>query len=335
MLEFNDLDWAAELRRTSKQSLEFGKGTNIKFSYGALCVWVREQLLGSKTQVTAMIRLFKFAGQEAFGATGPIGNVQQIDLENELAANMFAEMESLGQVEKCCAMVKQCRGFLSMMQLDEDQPLSRFAEQTVMFNAVEMGNLGDASGVVRTAVMLSNIRNVEARLVERLKPDALGELNEIYMKSPPKETCDKLLAILGEFDTVHLQYLDDVFVNVIRAQFANLIEHTEYTGGSHGTVTQKSIWELMLFTRVPPNHPDYALDIDMCEDEMIGQLYPMMLTGEPSPVPMAVCYLGKCLEMIRGVLQQQTNPGDEPITSATFMAATMSEKVDYFEQLFG
>ena len=67
-----------------------------------------------------------------------------------------------------------------MMQLDGNQTLSRFAEQTVMLGGDDMSHLGDPSGVMRTAVMLSNMRDVEHRLMERLKPDVLDELNEIY-----------------------------------------------------------------------------------------------------------------------------------------------------------
>ena len=67
-----------------------------------------------------------------------------------------------------------------MMQLDGNQTLSRFAEQTVMLGGDEMSYLGDPSGVMRTAVMLSNMRDVESRLMERLRPDVLEDLNVIY-----------------------------------------------------------------------------------------------------------------------------------------------------------
>ena len=63
-----------------------------------------------------------------------------------------------------------------MMQLDGNQTLSRFAEQTVMLSGDNMSHLGDSSGVMRTAVMLSNIRDVEHRLMERLEPDVIDEL---------------------------------------------------------------------------------------------------------------------------------------------------------------
>jgi len=329
MLQFNELAWTAELKRTAKQSLEFGKGTDIKFSFGALCSWLREELLGSKTQVTAMFRMFKFAGEEAFGSTGPIGGIDQEPLENELAAAMFKEMPELPQVTQCLYILKQCRGFLQMMQLDGNQTLSRFAEQTVMLGGDEMSQLGDPSGVMRTAVMLSNMRDVEYRLTERLRPDVLEELNEMYQKNPDKETCDKLLKLLRTFKTESLTYLMDTFVAVMRDQFALLAEHEQYGPGGG---TDKCLLKLMLMCEVPASHPQFSEYIYMCEDEEISQIYPIMDGGE-CVVPMSVKHMGSALRMIRSVHNSQTNPNEEEITSANFAEASVDGKASFWENL--
>merc|ERR1712054_681510 len=85
MLVYDEMLWEVELKRSATQSLEYGKGSDISFNKNALTAWIRENVLGSHAQVSALIRNFKFAGVEMHGYTGPIGGIAQVIMESEMA----------------------------------------------------------------------------------------------------------------------------------------------------------------------------------------------------------------------------------------------------------
>jgi len=131
---------------------------------------------------------------------------------------------------------------------------------------------------------------------------------------------------LRTFKTDSLTYLIETFVAVMRAQFANLAENTEYAAG---VGTEKSLWDLMLMQDVPASHPQFSEYIYMCEDEEISQIYPLMDGGE-CVVPMSVKHMGSALEMIKSVHNSQTNPNEEEVTASNFI-----QKIDFFKRLTG
>ena len=73
-----DITVQAVLRRKAKQSLAFGQGSKMSFDFDALEGWVLQHVLGSHTQITALTRSFRFAG-EKFDQWGPIGGIEQLD----------------------------------------------------------------------------------------------------------------------------------------------------------------------------------------------------------------------------------------------------------------
>ena len=73
----------------------------------------------------------------------------------EVSTQVFSEFTSVGHVRECLERIRQCRGFLQMMEKCEDCPVGQFAEATLGLTAAEMKHLGEASGAVRSAVCIS------------------------------------------------------------------------------------------------------------------------------------------------------------------------------------
>jgi hypothetical protein len=72
--------------------------------------------------------------------------------DSEITSQIFTEFTSLLAVSLCLERVKQCRGFLQMLELDQDHPLGQFAENTLGLDTDEIKELGPASGAVRSSV---------------------------------------------------------------------------------------------------------------------------------------------------------------------------------------
>jgi hypothetical protein len=345
MLDFRPDLWQAELSRAAWQSLEYGRGKMIGFDYKRLCEWVYTHLLGARSQVSGLVESFKFAG-EPVDLTGALAGIEQVDIDVEVSTAIFTEFKSMGEVRQCLDRVKQCRGFLQMVQALEDCPLGQFAEVTLGLSSEEMKHLGEPVGAVRSSVMLSNLRDLEAKLTERLLPDVLDDLHEMYLISIPEELKSKFHKAAYQMPLADLSALIDGIVGLLRKQFAKAKIHEYYSDRSENAA--QSLFERIigLLVEIPSSHPEinelHEKDIyefgalpSACE-VFDGTTDGWSFTPNSPDDQLKICHLGSCLAVLRQVHGEILDP-PQTVTALTlnaddFTQAKVGDRISIWEQ---
>eukprot|EP00658_Telonema_sp_P-2_P035845 TRINITY_DN26014_c0_g1_i1.p1 TRINITY_DN26014_c0_g1~~TRINITY_DN26014_c0_g1_i1.p1 ORF type:complete len:617 (-),score=149.03 TRINITY_DN26014_c0_g1_i1:261-2111(-) len=341
MLEFNRDSWQAMLSLSAYQSLSYGHGKTVEFDYYRLCEWIFSEVLGSHSQVSALIRKFKFAGENPI-LTGPLAGIDQQELDAEVISQIFDQFASLLSLSLCLERVKQCRGFMQMLELDHDQPLGQFAEVTAGLTADEMKDLGDASGAVRASVMLSHVRDLENQLTERMRPDVLDDLHEMYQYELPEEAALSLRSQCKQLSEADLVAVIEAIAHHLRAHFSGAKPNTMYESADQ---RDQDLWGLVQYMELPESHPDieelhaidcYTLshypygDWDELEPGQVA-IYASLLDGKQ----LKIRHLGTTFAILRQSQASMQNAAAELSMDATvevFTKANIRARTSVWEQ---
>eukprot|EP00658_Telonema_sp_P-2_P065426 TRINITY_DN54667_c0_g1_i2.p1 TRINITY_DN54667_c0_g1~~TRINITY_DN54667_c0_g1_i2.p1 ORF type:complete len:244 (+),score=48.90 TRINITY_DN54667_c0_g1_i2:326-1057(+) len=230
---------------------------------------------------------------------GPLGGIEQTNLMSETTTRVFAELESLEHVGRCLERVKQSRGFLQMLKLNEDQLLGNFAQNVVQLRQDELLDLGEPAGIIRSAIMLSHLRSLETHLVERLQPDVLGDLNECYQLPLDAAGNERIKAAVRNKAGKDLEVLLRAWTNMMRTHFPDQQEDTTYNAHR---AKDMPVWDLLSYEE-HPDDPDFGYLAYMDEESLKYQtdIFAGIVDG------VHLCSMGPAFAIVREAAESLSN----------------------------
>eukprot|EP00026_Physarum_polycephalum_P000277 Phypoly_transcript_00277.p1 GENE.Phypoly_transcript_00277~~Phypoly_transcript_00277.p1 ORF type:complete len:1647 (+),score=288.14 Phypoly_transcript_00277:317-4942(+) len=212
------------------QSLQNGKGTEIKFNFERIEQYLIDTTLIGKPLIDLEIRKFDYANESRMsGALQALRQkIPQLELTAEVKNIILKDLGGVGHFRRCSHVLEICVGFLAAtgglhVKLPGEMWLAEYVRDTLV-----MGDCDEVCGpnsAVAKHVQLQHLVSLWTLLDEKLNVDTFKDISHKYKKPLTDQITQQLIAVMPHLQLgVLLPVLKEFVLNYLNEGSANLAE---------------------------------------------------------------------------------------------------------------